>query len=211
MLPHMTPIKLYRHPISGHSHRVELMLSLLDLPFERIEVDLLRGEQKSAAFLAKNPFGLVPVIEDGSVRLADSNAILVYLALRYDPEGHWLPRDPVHAAEVQRFLSLAAGELVRGPAALRAGVLLKRPIDRPLAEQTTVRLFTVLEAELSARPFLVGDRPTLADVALYTYTAHVPEGDFSLASYPQIRAWIARIESLPRFVPLARPQPPNGH
>ena len=82
------PIRLYRHPVSGHAHRVELMLSLLGLPAELVDVDLFGGAQQGRPeFLAKNPFGQVPVIEDGDATVADSNAILVYLATRYDPAG----------------------------------------------------------------------------------------------------------------------------
>ncbi|HET6829045.1 MAG TPA: glutathione S-transferase N-terminal domain-containing protein, partial [Ramlibacter sp.] len=73
------PIKLYRMSLSGHCHRVELFLSLLGLTCELVEVDFAAGQHKQAAFLAKNPFGPIPVIEDGDVTLADSNAILVYL------------------------------------------------------------------------------------------------------------------------------------
>src|SRR5438093_9653292 len=90
-------IRLYRHPLSGHSHRVELLMSLLGLPVERIDIDLTTGAHKKPEFLAKNPFGQVPVIEDGDLTLADSNAILVYLATRYGDEN-WLPRDPERAA-----------------------------------------------------------------------------------------------------------------
>jgi glutathione S-transferase len=96
------PIRLYRFPLSGHAHRAELMLSLLGLPYEPIDVDLVQGAQKTPDFLARNAFGEVPVIEDGEVTLPDSNAILTYLALRYDENGLWLPRDPVAAARVQR-------------------------------------------------------------------------------------------------------------
>lgn len=85
------PIKLYRFSLSGHSHRVELFLSLLGLPVELINVDLAAGAQKTPEFLEMNPFGQVPVIQDGEVTLADSNAILVYLAGKYD-DGRWLPR-----------------------------------------------------------------------------------------------------------------------
>ena len=97
-----TPIRLYRFALSGHAHRVELFLSLLGLPFERVDVDLLRREQKSPEFMARNPFGQVPVIEDGELTLPDSNAILVYLARRYDATGSWLPQEPVAAARVQQ-------------------------------------------------------------------------------------------------------------
>ena len=91
------PIKLYRFRLSGHSHRVELFLSLLGVPFERIEVELGKGEHKTPAFLSLNRFGQVPVIEDRGYILADSNAILVYLAIAYDPERRWYPNDSVGA------------------------------------------------------------------------------------------------------------------
>ncbi|MBC7681094.1 MAG: glutathione S-transferase N-terminal domain-containing protein, partial [Ferruginibacter sp.] len=103
------PIRLYRHAVSGHAHRVQLMLSLLDLPCELVEIDLLTAAHKAPAFLALNAFGQVPVNQDGDVTLADSNAILVYLANRYAPPGVWLPTEPVAAAQVQRWLSVAAG------------------------------------------------------------------------------------------------------
>ena len=106
----MQAIKLYNFPRSGHAHRVELMLSLLKLPTDLIFVDLAKGEHKQPAFLALNAFGQVPVIDDQGVVLADSNAILVYLAQKYG-NGRWLPADPVGAAKVQRWLSVAAGEL----------------------------------------------------------------------------------------------------
>ncbi|HEY0825026.1 MAG TPA: glutathione S-transferase N-terminal domain-containing protein, partial [Ramlibacter sp.] len=86
------PILVYRMALSGHCHRVELFLSLLGLPHTLVDVDLAAGEHKRPEFLARNAFGQVPVIEDGEVTLADSNAILVYLEGRYAP-GRWLPRD----------------------------------------------------------------------------------------------------------------------
>ena len=103
------PIRVYRHPISGHCHRVELYLTLLNLPFERVHVDLLARAQKQPAFLQKNAFGQVPVIEDGDVTLADSTAIMVYLGERYDQEGRFWPRTPEGKAAVQRWLSVASG------------------------------------------------------------------------------------------------------
>jgi glutathione S-transferase len=196
-------IRLYRFALSGHAHRVELFLSLLRLPFESIDVDLTRGAQKTPEFLAKNPFGQVPVIEDGDVTLADSNAILVYLAMRYDESGQWLPRDAEAAARVQRWLSVAAGQLVNGPCNARVAVLFGRPEEARMHE-IAARLFGLMEQHLSAQPFLAGTEPTIADVALYTYTAHAPEGGVSLAPYPQLRAWLARIEALPGFVGMVK-------
>jgi len=194
-------IRLHRHALSGHSHRVELFLSLIGQPFETVDVDLLNGAHKKPEFLALSPFGQVPVIEDGTVTLSDSNAILVYLARKYADE-HWLPRDPETAAAVQRWLSVAAGEINAGPGAARLVTVFGAGLDHARAKSVATSLFDVLEAHLEGRRFLVGDDATIADVAGYSYIAHAPEGGVSLAPYPSIRAWLNRIEGLPGFVPM---------
>lgn len=195
------PIRLYGAKLSGHTHRVLLFLNLLDLPFEVIEVNLPAGDHKRPEFLAKNPFGQIPVIEDGDVVLYDSNAILVYLASKYD-DGTWLPRDPLGAATVQRWLSLAAGQILRGPGFARLITVFGAPLDQEQAKAIAVALFKILDVELHGKQFALGDAPTLADVAAYAYIAHAPEGGVSLEPYPNIRAWLHRIEALPRFVPM---------
>lgn len=194
------PIKLYRAELSGHSHRVQLFLGLLGLPCTLIDVDLAHGAHKRPEFLAKNPLGQVPVIEDGDVCLYDSNAILVYLAKKYD-DGHWLPADPVMAARVQQWLSLAAGQIANGPAAARMVTIFGAPIDHEKAKATANRLLKVLDAELARHDFAIGDTATIADIAGYSYIAKAPEGGVSLEPYPSVRAWLERIESLPGFVP----------
>lgn len=196
-------LQLYRNPVSGHCHRVELFLSLLGLPYESVDVDLAQKQHKSPEFLAMNPLGQIPVLRDGDLTLADSNAILVYLEGRHAP-GEWLPRDPVGAARVQRWLSLAAGPLAFGPAAARVVQLFKRPVDPKEAIERADALFGLMESELGRTPFLVGERATLADVAHYAYVARAPEGLVSLQPYPAIRAWLARIEALPGFVPMLK-------
>ncbi|MFC5473875.1 glutathione S-transferase family protein [Paraherbaspirillum soli] len=195
------PIRLYRFAFSGHAHRVQLFLSLLGLPYEMIDVDLRKGEHKKPEFLAKNPFGQVPVIEDGEVTLSDSNAILVYLATKYGDQ-RWLPRDPVGAASVQRFLSVAAGEIFRGPAIARVANLFGLPLDGDAARATAHHLFGILEQHLATRAFLVDAQATIADVAAYSYIAHAPEGGIALDAYPNLRSWLSRIEALPGFVPM---------
>lgn len=198
------PIRLYGFPLSGHAHRVTLFLSLLGLPFETIDVDLPNAAHKQPDFLARNPFGQVPVIEDGDVTLADSNAILVYLAMRYDPQRCWLPQDAVSAARIQQWLSAAAGPLAHGPAAARLVKLFGAPFDHARACAIAAQLYNVIEAQLAGRSFLVGEAPTVADIALYSYTAHAPEGGIALDAWPHVRAWLARIEALPGFVPMRR-------
>lgn len=197
-------IKLYGFPLSGHSHRVELMLSLLGLPSEFILVDLKQGAQKAPDFIANlNRFGQVPVIDDNGTVLADSNAILLYLANQYG-HGQWLPSDPVGQARVQRWLSAAAGQLHAGPAAARLALVFGAEVDTVTAISRSHALLKLVEEQLSQSRFLVGERPSIADVAFYTYVAHAPEGNVSLADYPHVRAWLAGIEALPGFVGMPR-------
>jgi glutathione S-transferase len=179
------PILFHGFRLSGHSHRAELMLHLLDLPFTFREVDLAGGEQNGAAFRKLNPLGTVPVIEDGDVVVPDSAAILSYLSTKYDESGTWLPRDPEQFAQVQRWLSIA-------------------PLDHNRAVTVANGFFKIFDAELAERRFLVGDRPTIADIAVYSYVALSPEGGVSLESYREIRAWLRRVEEVPGFTPMPR-------
>ncbi len=135
--------------------------------------------------------------------MADSNAILVYLAKQYGAED-WLPSDPAEAAAVQRWLSLAAGPIAAGPARARLITVFGANDDEAEVIARSHALLCVIEEELAGRTFLVGDHATIADVAAYTYIAHAPEGNVSLAGYPILRAWLERIEKLPRFVPMQR-------
>ena len=197
------PIRLYRMAISGHCHRVELFLSLLGLPYEVVDIDLVAREHKQPEFLARNPFGQVPVIEDGEVTLADSNAILVYLEGRYAP-GRWMPRDPLGAARVQRWFSVAAGPLAFGPAAARVIELFQRPDDpAPLVARSHL-LLGVMEQALGESDWLAGGSATLADIANYSYVVCAPEGRVALDGYPHVGAWLRRVEALPGFVPMVR-------
>lgn len=194
-------LKLYRHPVSGHAHRAELALSLLGLPHELIDVDLAAREHKTPEFLARHPFGQLPLLDDDGHCVWDSTAILVYLASKYDASGRWLPADPAGRAAVQAWLSVASGLIAFGPATARVITLFRTGADASEAIARAHALFKVMEGELSRRPFLVGDTPTLADIAGYSYIANAPEGHVDLAPYPALRGWLARIEALPGFVP----------
>lgn len=196
----MKPIKLYRTPKSGHCHRVELMLALLGLPYETIDLDMAAGAHKAPDFLKVSPFGLVPAIEDDGYTLADSNAILVYLVKTYAPDSDWLPADPKVAAEVQRWLTIAADNVYSGPCAARLVTLFGAPLNHEAAIAKAHALFKIMEAHLADRSWLAADVITAADVACFSYIAHAPEGGVDLAPYPNLRAWIARVEAEPNFV-----------
>ncbi len=197
-------MKLYHVTLSGHAHRARLLISLLGLSAELVEVDLAN---KPAAFLELNPFGQVPVLDDDGVVVADSNAILVYLAKKTGRQD-WLPEDAQGAAAVQRWLSVAAGELAYGAAAARLVTVFGARFD---ADEVIARAHVMLkrlEAHLAGRDWLVGQHPTIADVALYSYVARAPEGNVDLSGYPTVLRYLARIEALPGFLPFA--QTPAG-
>jgi glutathione S-transferase len=196
-------MRLYCHPLSGHAHRAHLFLSLIGADFELVEVDLASGEHKQPAFLKLNPFGQVPVLDDDGVIVSDSNSIMVYLARKHG-KTEWLPDGVIEAAQVQRWLSVAAGELAYGSAAARLITVFgaKRDADEVIGRGNA--LLRTLEGLLSQQDWLVAGHPTIADVALYSYTARAPEGNVDLEPYPAVRQWLSRVEALPGFVPFAR-------
>ena len=198
------PIKLYRVLKSGHSHRAQLMMALLDLPYETIDVDMGAGDHRKPDYLAMSPFGQVPVIDDNGVVLTDSNGIITYLAERYGESAQWTGADPVEKAQVQRWLSIAAGEIFAGPCCARLVTVFGAGFDHDACIAKSHALFEVMEQHLEGKDFLVAGRLTLADVAGYTYIAHAPEGGVSLESYPAIRHWLANIEAAPGFVGMAK-------
>jgi glutathione S-transferase len=196
-------MKLYHHPLSGHCHRARLFLSLLGLSHDLVEVDLKSGAHKKPDFLEMNPFGQVPVLDDDGVFISDSNAILVYLAKKA-ARTDWLPEDAKGAAAVQRWLSVAAGEIAYGPAAARLITVFGAKFN---PEEVINRAHTVLgrmESQLTGRDWLVGDRPTIADVAIYSYVARAPEENVDLSDYPAVGAFLRRVEALPGFVDFVR-------
>ena len=195
-------MKIFSLELSGHSHRVRLMAGLLGLEPEIVPVDLLGGAHKQPEYLARNPFGQVPALEDGDVGLYDSNAILVYLASRYDADRTWYPEDGLTQARIQIWLSKAANELANGPAAARLVTVFGAGFDHEATKEKAHRLLGIMDRALAGRDWFVGDRPTIADVALYSYTARAPEGGVDLRPYANVRAWLERIEGLPGFVPM---------
>ncbi len=201
-------ITLHGLSLSGHSHRVQLALSLLGLPHEVVQVDMTNGAHKSPEFLKLNPFGQVPVLDDNGTTLFDSNAILVYLASKYDTDRRWLPSDPKGQADVQAWLSVAAGQIAFGPAAARLITVFGAKHNPEDVIARAHGLLKVMDAQLATRSFLVGNDATLADIAGYSYISAAPEGNVDLSAYPKVRAWLARVEALPGFVPF--PKTPVG-
>ena len=192
-------MKLHYHPLSGHAHRVRLFLSLLGIAHELVPVDLMAGAHKQPDFLQMNRFGQVPVLDDDGVIVSDSNAILVYLAKKHR-RADWLPETPEGAAAVQRWLSVAAGQIAFGPAAARLVTLFGAKFNAEDVIGRAHAVLKVIDEELAGRKWIAANNPTIADVALYSYIARAPEGNVDLTAYGNVNAWLGRIEALPGFV-----------
>ena len=192
-------ITLYCADLSGNSLKVRLLLSMLGIDYATEKPDMMKGEHKSPEFLKINPAGQVPVLVDDGVTVRDSQAILVYLARKQGDES-WLPLDAAGMAEVMQWLSFACNEIGQGPNRLRLAERFKFNVDVALARKISEGALAVMEGRLAANQWLALDRPTLADLACYPYTALAYEGGFDLAPYPAVRAWVGRVEALPGYV-----------
>ena len=192
-------MKLYDLELSGNCYKVRLFAGLAGIPLDIEAVDFLGGAHKRPPLIDLNPWGELPVLQDGDLALRDSQAILVYLAARYADE-RWLPRDSAGMAQVVQWLSTAANEVQNGPAAARLVDKFGSAIDKADTLRRSARILPLIEAHLAKRDWLALDRPTIADCAVFPYVALAPEGGVSLADYPAIRAWIGRVKALPGFV-----------
>jgi len=201
-------IKLYDTPPSGNCHKVRLMLSLLGLDYEKVPVSLPDREQKTPEYLAMNPLGQVPVLDDDGVVLRDSQAILTYLGARYGGEK-WLPvGDPVALGHVAEWMSFCSNEMLNGCAVSRALVIFKREGDLEGAREKARAALAVLDGHLAGRDWLVGDGPTVADIANYVYAALVHQGGVDPHGYANVSAWLGRVEALDGYVAMdAMPAP----
>ena len=201
-------LTLYDFWESGNGYKVRLLLSHLGLEHRRVELDILRGETRTDAFLAKNPNGRIPLLElaDGRV-LAESNAIQFYLA-----EGTpYLPDDAYERAQVLQWMFFEQYSHEPYIAVLRfwtfSGQLDEHAHEIDERKRRGDQALAVMEQHLAKRSFFVADRYGLADIALYVYTHVADEGGFDLAPYPAIRRWLERVRSQAGHVSLEAARP----
>ncbi|MEN9568325.1 MAG: hypothetical protein RLZZ69_3521 [Cyanobacteriota bacterium] len=193
-------VKLYDFELSGNCYKVRLLISLLGLEHELVAVNFLAGEHKSPKFLRLNSLGQLPVLTDGDFTLADSQAILVYLARKYGNEG-WLPNDAESLSRIVRWLSISAAEIRQGVATARLFYLLNnKDIDIEAVTKKSAIILQQLEQHLTEREWLELGHPTIADIAVFPYVALAADGKISLKPYPQILAWCDRLKQLPGFI-----------
>jgi len=201
-------LKLYDIERSGNCHKARLMLSLLGLEHTVQAVDLPKKEQMEPWFLAINPLHQVPVLDDNGTIIRDSGAVLVYLAAKYDAAHTWYPADARSMGEVQQWLAYAGNEILNNLAPARAIGLGFRPGNLAEAQDKARPVMAQLEASLTGRQWLVGDQPSIADVACYPYAALIPQGGIPLEGYPAVTAWCKRVEGLKGYTALPpRPAP----
>lgn len=200
-------ITLYDYELSGNCYKLRLFMNLLGLDYRKTGVEFFPGkEHKQDAFLAINPLGQLPVLDDDGFVLRDAQAILTYLAARYDTSGRWYPTgDPKSLAEVNMWLAFADG--ITGTAsAARLHDLLRYQLDADKARAGAHALFRVLDERLwfSEREdsgwICRSDHATVADIACFPYVMLSDEGGISLIDYPALRRWTDRIKRLPGFV-----------
>lgn len=192
-------ITLYNMPLSGNCHKIRLFLSILELPYQT--VDLTGGAQHSPDHLQRNPFGQAPVLDDDGLIIRDSQAILVFLAKQYGGEAWW-PNDAYLLAQIAAWLSTSANEIANGPAMLRVHHKFGRDIDVASAERISNKVLDIVDRNLESRDWLVGESASIADIAAYPYLALAPEGGVAIGAYPHIVAWFQRIRALPGYVPM---------
>jgi len=198
-------LKLYDYLASGNGYKVRLLLHQLRIPFERIELDILRGETRTPEFLRRNPNGRIPTLEleDGTC-LAESNAIQWYLA-----EGTpFLPEDRLGRAQALQWMFFEQYSHEPYIAVLRfwthAGWLAEKGAEVPERRERGLQALGVMERELAGRDWLAAGRYTIADIALYAYTHVAHEGGFDLGPFPAVRRWLERVRSQPRHIPITQ-------
>ena len=196
-------LRLYDYLASGNAYKVRLLLHQLGIPFERVETDIVRGETRTPEFLARNPNGRIPTLElEDGTHLAESNAILFYLA-----EGTpFLPATRFERALVLQWMCFEQYSHEPNIATVRfwlhTGLDDERRAMLPMKRRLGHDALAVMDGHLRARSFFVGERYSIADIALFAYTHVAGEGGFDLEPYAAVRAWLDRVRAQPGHVPI---------
>lgn len=194
-------IRLYDFDLSASCYKVRLLLNILGLQYEKRNVDFLNKEHKNDTYLALNPLGEIPILEDGELRLRDAQAILSYLARKYDTQGAWYPAEAESTGRIGQWLATGGGEIMNAAGA-RLVKLLNYPLDLEKLQAGAHRVFGILDAHLADKEWLELGRPTIADIACFPYTALAGEGGIDLSPYPNVLRWIDRFKTIPGFIPM---------
>ena len=201
----MSAYRIYGDSQSGNCYKIKLLMSHLAIDYDWLEVDILKGETKTADFLAKNPNGKIPVLElESGECLCESNAILNYLATgtSYLPDEPWLRANVLQWQFFEQYSHepyIAVARFI----AKYLGLPQERQLEFEAKKVGGYKALAVMEQQLSKTEFFVNDVLTIADISLYAYTHVADEGGFELAAYPAIESWLSRIANHPRHVKMA--------
>ncbi len=207
----MSDLRLFDYSASGNCYKVRLLLAQLDLPYERVPVDIFDADTLTDAFAKMNPFRSTPVLQIAPDRyLVESNAILVYLA-----EGSPYSGDgPVERSEVVRWMIYEQTDVMPAIGGLRFRLLTGRfGADDPEAVRRRTageEVLGILDQQLRAHDFLVADRYTIADIAVYGYAHAAHQADYEMNRWPAVEAWQRRVAEQPRYINDLAPYPPNA-
>jgi len=203
-------VKLYDYGASCNCYKARLLLAHLGLEYERVPIDIFAGGTLTDEYARINPMRTTPVLETKEGYLPESNAILVYLA----SGTRYLTDDPWERAQVMRWLIYEQTDVVFMIGGLRFRLLVGRwtPEDPEAVRRRkgALEVLQLLDDHLAERDFLVGDRYTIADIAVYGYSHRAEEAQLDLAPYPHLREWFARVESQPGFMEDVEPYPANA-
>lgn len=197
-------MKLYTGAESGNSWKVRILLEQLELPYEKVYMDLLTWEHKSKDYIADiNPRGQVPVLVDGAHRFWDSTACMVYLARKMN-RTDWLPIEAAAMAEVMHWIALAHCEIHFGLQYGRRGVMRDRWVigdatNLPQYQRFGKMAMDTMEWRLSQQDWLAAPHITIADIACFPYVLNSPEAGLPHGAYPGISAWLKRCLAMPRW------------
>ncbi|MFC6520979.1 glutathione S-transferase family protein [Undibacterium arcticum] len=186
-------IKLYDFELSGSCYKIRLLLNMLGIEYEAVNVDFVNKEHKNEKYAALNAFGEIPIFEDAGLRLRDAQAIMVYIARKYDKDNQWYPNDAESMGRINQWLATGGGEIMNSAGA-RLVKILNYPLDLDKLQAGANRVFKILDDHLATRKWLELDHPTIGDIACFPYTALAGEGGIDLKPYPNILEWIARVK-----------------
>jgi glutathione S-transferase len=203
-------MKLYDLEISGNCYKVRLFLSMLGITYEKVPVNTRLAQNKRPEFLALNPRGQVPVLDDAGYIVWDSSSILIYLARKYGGDA-WYPSAARDAAEVARWVAISQQSEITttGLSRARAITLFGTPGDLARFQNHGWHFLTFLDGYMRDRTWLALKHPTIGDIACYPYIAMAPQGGVSLDQFTALNAWFARLRNLPGYIELPQPTPDN--
>jgi glutathione S-transferase len=192
-------IRLHATMASINAYKVRILLSMLELKYEMVNIDMYGGEHKREPFLSLNPFGQMPAMQDGDFTIADSHACLVYLARKYDKSNRWLPLDAEGEAKVAEWLSKSANEVHQGPWMKRAKIRRPDAITLSDAEIDACcdHILKIMDGHFASRPWLALGRPTIADVSCFGPISMLKVSNYDTDRWANVTRWLGDFRRLP--------------